>query len=96
MKELEKLLNQLTCRLTEMNDVTKRAKESGRSELYMEVYKRFEDGILDSVHTASECQIEKLLRGHKWVFYDEYNERHTLEGEIIRRRRDANLNEIGI
>jgi hypothetical protein len=96
MEELVESLKRASDRMSEILDIEKRAKHTGRDTFFMETHKRIEDGILDSIHTASEEQIDRLVRYRKWVYYYEYEDSSLLENEIKARLRNNKLNEIGI
>lgn len=96
MKELEESLKRISDQVAELTEIAKRTEKSGRSFAYMESFKRVEDGILDAIHTATEGQIESLIKYRQFVYYDEYNDEETLMNEIKTRRRNAKLNDIGI
>lgn len=96
MGELKDSLRRAADRMSEMLDIVKRSKHTGRDEFFMETHKRIEDGILDNIHTASEEQIWLLVRYRKWVYYYEYEDSNLLENEIKARLRNNKLKEIGI
>ena len=96
MGELEDSLRMAADRMSELLDLVKRVKHTGHDVLFMETHKRIEDGILDSIHTASEEQIGLLVRYRKWVYYYEYEDSSLLENEIKARLRNNKLKEIGI
>ncbi len=55
-----------------MNDILKASQSNGISYLETELYKKIEDGILDSIHNASKHQLNIILNGgYKFKFYTE-------------------------
>lgn len=78
-----------------MTDILNRRGKSGGSFVEMEVFKKVEDGILDSIHKASNHQLNVLLNGgYKFKYYHELNDKEALKSEVQRRIRENKLNEI--
>jgi hypothetical protein len=95
VKDLVKDLETCIETLKNITQVTNKAKKSGRSFLETEIFKKIEDGILDSIHKANNHQLSVLLNdGYKFKYYTELNDPENRKNEIKKRLRDNKLKEL--
>ena len=70
VKDLIKDLETCIETIENMTDILNRRGASGRSFSEMEVYKKVEDGILDSIHKTNSHQLSVILNGgYKFKYY---------------------------
>ena len=70
VKDLIKDLETCIETIENMTDILSRRGASGRSFSEMEVYKKVEDGILDSIHKTNSHQLSVILNGgYKFKYY---------------------------
>ena len=62
-KDLLKDLETCIQTLDNMNVILKSSQSNGGSYLETELYKKIEDGILDSIHNANKHQLNVILNG---------------------------------
>lgn len=97
VKDLVKDLELCVQTVENMNTILAKSKNFGGKFSEAEVYKKIEDGILDSIHNANNHQLGFLLGGSfKFRFYTELNNQETLRNEIQKRLRDNKLKELGL
>ena len=95
VKDLVKDLESCVETLEKMSEILILSSKSGRSFVEMEVFKKVEDGILDSIHKANNHQLNVLLNGgYKFKYYYELNDVEKRKNEVQRRIRESKLNEI--
>jgi len=68
------LSQKTTSEIGYINKLKERAWETGMTIQAVEIHKKIEDGILRNLHKADDQQIERVLGGIKFVYYDEYND----------------------
>jgi hypothetical protein len=94
MKDLIKDLEKVCSKIEEMKEI---AQKSYNGDYFRaEVDKKIEDGILNSIHTANQHQLNFMISSYKFRFYTELNNKDLLKAEITKRIRDNRLKEIGI
>jgi len=95
VKDLVKDLETCIETIKNITEITIRTKGIGRSFSEAELFKKIEDGILDSIHKANEHQLNVLLNGgYRFKYYIELNDVEKCKIEIQKRLRDNKLNEI--
>ena len=83
VKDLVKDLETCIESMENMTDILNRRGKSGRSFIEMEIFKKVEDGILDSIHKASINQLNVILNGgYKFRYYHELNDKEVLKSEV--------------
>jgi hypothetical protein len=86
-------LENLSNKLEEMKEIAK--KSHNGDYLRVDVDKKIEDGILDSIHNANPHQLNHILNGgYIFRFYTELNDKESLRNEVQRRLRDNKLNSL--
>jgi 3-dehydroquinate dehydratase len=95
VKDLVKDLETCIETLKNITEITNKTKSTGRSFSEAELFKKIEDGILDSIHKANEHQLNVLLNGgYRFKYYIELNDAEKCKIEIQKRLRDSKLNEL--
>lgn len=95
VKDLVKDLESCVETLENMTEILNRRSKSDRSFVEMEVFKKVEDAILDSIHKANNHQLNVLLNGgYKFKYYTELNDKEALKSEVQKRIRENKLNQI--
>ena len=95
VKDLVKDLESCIETIKNIMDITSRREKNGRSFAEVELFKKIEDGILDSIHKANNHQLSVLLNGgYKFKYYTELNDPKNRKNEIQNRLRDNKLNEL--
>ena len=81
--------------LSNMTEIINRKNKNGRSFFENDIFKKIEDGILDSIHKANNHQLNVILNGgYKFKYYTELNNKEARKLEVQRRIRENKLNEI--
>lgn len=95
VKDIVKDLETCIETLKNITEITNKTKKIGRSFFETELFKKVEDGILDSIHKANDHQLIVLLNGgYKFKYYTELNAPENRKIEIQKRLRDNKLNEL--
>jgi len=95
VKDLVKDLESCIETIKNIMDITSRREKIGRSFAEVELFKKIEDAILDSIHKANNHQLNVLLNGgYKFKYYNELNDKEILKSEIQKRIRENKLNQI--